>query len=107
MSRHHEMVIDKLSNGLPPDLSKQVSRGAQIIQCGGIVAYPTDTVYGLGASIYKEGAIQRLFSVKSRPLTMPMPVLIAEREDVELLTAEESNEAIKLMDKFWPSFSKK
>jgi len=93
---------DKRGNDLSPAVTKQIIRGAQIIQHGGIVAYPTDTVYGLGASIYNDEAIRKVFSIKSRPPDMPLTVLIADRRDVGLLTSWQSEEAIKLMDRFWP-----
>ncbi len=93
---------DKRGNDLSPAVTKQIIRSAQIIQHGGIVAYPTDTVYGLGASIYNDEAIRKVFSIKSRPPDMPLPVLIADRRDVGLLTSWQSEEAIKLMDRFWP-----
>ena len=49
------------------DIEGQVERGVAILRCGGIVAFPTDTVYGLGVSAYNEPAVKRLYRLKQRP----------------------------------------
>jgi len=87
---------------LPPRLLKQATRAIDILRNGGVVAYPTDTVYGLGSDIYEHDAVRRVFNIKGRPLSLPLPVLIAEKGQVELLVDEISPFARVLMDKFWP-----
>lgn len=83
-------------------LREQAIHGAQVIRSGGTVAFPTDTVYGLGADVYQNTAVSKVFSAKSRPLTLPIPVLISERESVRELVADLPAAAIMLMDTFWP-----
>lgn len=87
---------------ITPQVTAQIKQAAEIINSGGIVAFPTDTVYGLGANIYNDYAVRRIFMVKGRPLTMPVPVLIARSEDARLLADTDSEIAKKLMDSFWP-----
>ena len=59
-------------------IQQQVEKGLSILKQGGIVAYPTDTVYGLGACAGLPGAIERVYKVKERPLNMPLPLLLAD-----------------------------
>ena len=50
----------------------------ETLRAGGIVAYPTDTLYGLGADALNEAAVERVFEAKGRPQGMPLPLLIAD-----------------------------
>lgn len=76
--------------------------GGKIINEGGIVAMPTETVYGLAASIDNDDAINSIFKVKGRPQDNPIIVHIAEREDIYSLVSSIPDEAKALMDAFWP-----
>jgi len=62
---------------LPPDIQRQVDRGISILKRGGIVAFPTDTVYGLGAGANLHQAVERVYQVKERPRNMALPLLLA------------------------------
>ncbi len=62
---------------LPPDIQRQVDRGISILKRGGIVAFPTDTVYGLGACANRHQAVERVYQVKERPRSMALPLLLA------------------------------
>ena len=62
---------------LPPDIQQQVDRGISILKRGGIVAFPTDTVYGLGACASLHQAVERVYQVKERPRNMALPLLLA------------------------------
>ena len=62
---------------LPPDIQQQVDRGISILKRGGIVAFPTDTVYGLGADANLHQAVERVYQVKERPRNMALPLLLA------------------------------
>ena len=62
---------------LPPDIQQQVDRGISILKRGGIVAFPTDTVYGLGACANLHQAVERVYQVKERPRNMALPLLLA------------------------------
>jgi L-threonylcarbamoyladenylate synthase len=87
---------------LPIKLQKEITRAVKILRSGGVVAYPTDTVYGLGCDIYDSVAVTRVYAVKGRPISAPFPVLISAIEQVDLLAAEISPFARTLMQKFWP-----
>ncbi|MCL5877863.1 MAG: L-threonylcarbamoyladenylate synthase [Candidatus Bathyarchaeota archaeon] len=84
-----------------PDPSK-IQTAADILRNGGLVAFPTETVYGLGANALNSEAVLRLFEAKKRPLDNPAIVHIAEAADVYLLVAEVPKKAELLMKEFWP-----
>lgn len=75
---------------------------AELIRAGGIVAFPTETVYGLGADALNSEAVMKIFAAKERPPDNPLIVHIANKEDVYKLAREVPNVAEKLMTKFWP-----
>ena len=60
------------------DAQQQIERGVTILRQGGLVAYPTDTVYGLGACMSLSQAVARIYEVKERPLNAPLPLLLAD-----------------------------
>lgn len=74
----------------------------EAVKNGGIVAFPTDTVYGLGASIYQEEAIKRVFRVKKRPLNSAIIVLISDKAILEKIAYVNDEKIWILIDKFWP-----
>ncbi len=88
-------------NSQKPDLSK-IETAARIIQEGGLVAFPTETVYGLGADALNAAAVLALFEAKKRPLDNPPIVHIADVEEVYKLTKEVSEKAELIMQRFWP-----
>ena len=69
---------------------------------GEVVAVPTDTVYGLAASIKSESAISTLFSLKHRPSFVPLPLMVGSLEQIHELGVELNDRAKKLADAFWP-----
>jgi L-threonylcarbamoyladenylate synthase len=89
-------------NNLPEEILAQVIKCAAVIREGGIAAYPTDTVYGLGADVHNDGAVRKIFIVKQRPLNLPLPVLIADMSQLNELTADIPPLATRLIAKFWP-----
>jgi L-threonylcarbamoyladenylate synthase len=84
-----------------PDPSK-IRMAAEIIQRGGLVAFPTETVYGLGADGLNGDAVLRLFEAKKRPLDNPPILHIVSMEEVYPLVEEVPKKAELLMKKFWP-----
>lgn len=62
---------------LPLDIKKQVEEAISVLKQGGIVAFPTDTVYGLGACATNQQAVERVYEVKGRPQNMALPLLLA------------------------------
>ncbi len=87
---------------ITPALLEQVKKAAAVLRAGGIVAYPTDTVYGLGSDVYNDEAVKKVFLAKSRPLDMPLPVLIADVSQLAGLTGTFPPYARTLMGKYWP-----
>src|SRR5512137_1820600 len=84
-----------------PDPTK-ILTASQIIQKGGLVAFPTETVYGLGADALNSEAVLALFEAKKRPLDNPPIVHVADSRDVGRLVLEVPQKAQVLMEKFWP-----
>jgi L-threonylcarbamoyladenylate synthase len=84
------------------ELTRSTARAAAIIRAGGIVAFPTETVYGLGADVFNAAAVARIFEAKRRPPDNPLIAHIAEMEQVELLAAEIPAGARSLMEAFFP-----
>lgn len=79
-----------------------IARAAAILRAGGLVAFPTETVYGLGASALDERALARIFEVKGRPRFDPLIVHIANRTWLARLVTEFPPQAEKLAARFWP-----
>ena len=65
-----------MSVALTLELRRQVDKGISVLSRGGVVAFPTDTVYGLGASSRDFPAVERVYEVKQRPRDMPLPLLL-------------------------------
>jgi L-threonylcarbamoyladenylate synthase len=79
-----------------------IQKAAGIIQEGGLVAFPTETVYGLGADALNPYAAARIFEVKERPQFDPLIVHVADLRQAEILVAKLPEKALKLAAKFWP-----
>ncbi|MDT8391077.1 MAG: L-threonylcarbamoyladenylate synthase [Lentisphaeria bacterium] len=84
------------------DLAREIAAGAAAIRGGGCAAFPTETVYGLGADVFQPDAVERIFTIKGRPRTNPLIAHIASAGQVESLAATVPADARKLMDAFWP-----
>jgi len=76
--------------------------GAEILRNGGLVAFPTETVYGLGANALDEEAVKKVYAAKGRPSDNPMIVHISRASDIGQLTPFISPRMIKLIENFWP-----
>ena len=81
---------------------EDIETAAEIIKEGGIVAFPTETVYGLGANALDGKAVQKVYEAKGRPRDNPMIVHVAKAEDVGLLTTSAGKTAEALIQSFWP-----
>ncbi len=79
-----------------------IERAGDVIRHGGLVGFPTETVYGLAADALNEDAVCRVFDVKGRPASNPLPVQVARIEDVYQLASEVPEVAVRLMGKFFP-----
>jgi len=79
-----------------------IKEAAKILKNGGIVAIPTETVYGLAASAYNEQAISKVFKAKGRPQDNPLIVHIAELDDIKDIVLSFPKQARLLAERFWP-----
>ena len=87
---------------LDSEKKEDILKAAGIIKEGGLVAFPTETVYGLGADALSEEAAAKIYSAKGRPSDNPLIVHIAETNAVDRLAAEIPDKARALMEAFWP-----
>lgn len=81
---------------------KLLREAVAVLEGGGLVAFPTETFYGLGAKALDAGAVSRIFSVKGRPESKPLLILVDSVKMVEPLVQEMSAVARDLMSKYWP-----
>lgn len=81
---------------------KIIARAADILAGGGIIAYPTETFYGLGADATNEKAIEKIFAAKGRNFKNPISLIIGKPDDIHPLVKDIPVSAKKLMDAFWP-----
>jgi L-threonylcarbamoyladenylate synthase len=85
-----------------PVSDTELDRAAQILRDGGLVAFPTETVYGLGANALSAEAVRRIYAAKGRPSTSPLIVHIASLDMLPQITAEWPHPAQLLAEQFWP-----
>jgi len=88
---------DKIEKAL-----KLVDEAAEVLKNGGTVAFPTETVYGIGANALDAEAVAKIFTAKGRPSDNPLIVHIARASDMTQLTTKITPNIIKLIDEFWP-----
>ena len=74
----------------------------EILLSGGLVAFPTDTVYGVGSLVFHEQAIESIYIAKDRPMEKAIPVLIGDDTDLSKVADEIPMFAMKLIARFWP-----
>lgn len=79
-----------------------IQQAARILRAGGLVAFPTETFYGLGAAGLDAAAAQRVFEVKGRPASMPLLLLVDSGAMAESVAAETPPRARELMERHWP-----
>jgi len=82
-----------------PDVAAQTVR---VLRQGGVIAYPTETVYGLGCDPFRPDAVERLRRLKGRKAPVPFLLLISKRESIDSLVNGVSSAAERLMAEFWP-----
>ena len=84
-----------------PDM-QTFKKAGQILKEGGLVAFPTETVYGLGANALDEEASRKIYAAKGRPSDNPLIVHIARMEDLGKIVKKVPEEAVKLAQRYWP-----
>ncbi len=88
--------------GRDADLQRQIEAGAQTIRDGGVVAFPTETVYGLGADVFQPNAVERVFKIKGRPHYNPLIAHVFETKQLTQLVTHVPDTARRLIEAFWP-----
>lgn len=84
------------------DDPEALPRALVVLQAGGLVAFPTDTVYGLGALAFNGKAVESIYAAKDRPVEKAIPVLIGQADDLSLVASEIPGLALNLAARFWP-----
>ena len=87
---------------LPVSASNAITSALEILYSGGLVAFPTDTVYGVGALAFDGKAVESIYTAKERPVEKAIPVLIGDREDLSKVAEEIPLFAARLIARFWP-----
>lgn len=83
-------------------MNKQVQKAIALLNAGGVILFPTDTVPGIGCRIDKAGAIKRIFSIKKRQLSQAVPVLVSGIPMAQEYLQPISTKVTQLMEKYWP-----
>lgn len=87
---------------LPENSADAIPTALEVLQAGGLVAFPTDTVYGLGALVFDGRAVESIYKAKDRSLEKAIPVLIGETDDLHKVAVDVPKDALKLASRFWP-----
>ena len=82
--------------------ASDISQALEVLQNGGIAAFPTDTVYGLGALAFDNPAIESLYIAKDRPIEKAIPILIGDLSDLEKVGIDIPDMALRFAARFWP-----
>src|SRR5215216_5664187 len=88
--------------GVPASSQESIARALNVLQAGGLVAFPTDTVYGVGALAFDAKAVESIYLAKDRPIEKAIPVLIGDPADLEKVGTDIPDSARKLAARFWP-----
>ncbi len=82
--------------------ASEIQYALKILQSGGIIAFPTDTVYGLGALAFNNTAIWKIYKAKDRPIEKAIPVLIADVDELDKVAVDIPDMARIFASRFWP-----
>lgn len=93
------MIVIRISE---TDIRQALQKAVDILNYGGIIAYPTETFYGLGAKFDMEDSLKRLYELKKRPKEKAMPLIIGNKGLLPIVAASVNRTALSLMDRFWP-----
>ena len=87
---------------IPADSPNAIQRALEILNAGGLVAFPTDTVYGVGALAFDGKAVESIYVAKDRPIEKAIPVLLGDAEQVDKVASRVPDMARRLAARFWP-----
>ena len=81
---------------------EEIVKGVACLKAGGLVVFPTDTLYGVGADVFNIVALRRVFELKGRPLGLALPVLVSSWKQVESVAQDIPEIGCRLAQQFWP-----
>ena len=87
---------------VPADAPDAITQAIEVLQRGGLVAFPTDTVYGVGSLVFDGQAVESIYAAKDRPVEKAIPVLIADAADMDQVGTNIPAVAHQLAARFWP-----
>ena len=99
---HVDDIRPNMNEAGPPNAPGQIARAAALLRAGGVVAFPTETVYGLGADAANDEALRRIFSIKGRPADHPLIVHLAASVQMQDWARDIPTAAYALAERFWP-----
>lgn len=79
-----------------------IAKAAEVIRTGGVVVFPTRSLYGIGVDAFNTRAVNRIFHIKRRPLSKPILVLLEDKNQLDRLAANVPPAATAIMERFWP-----
>lgn len=82
--------------------ASKIQYALEILRSGGLVAFPTDTIYGLGALAFDNTAIESIYKAKDRPIEKAIPILIGDLSDLDKVADDIPNMALRFASRFWP-----
>jgi L-threonylcarbamoyladenylate synthase len=80
----------------------EIKQALEVLKGGGIVAFPTDTVYGLGSLAFNNAAIESIYTAKDRPIEKAIPILIGDLSDLDQVADNIPSMALRFASRFWP-----
>ena len=81
---------------------EEIGQGVACLKAGGVVVFPTDTLYGVGADVFSLPALRRVFALKGRPLRLALSVLVSDWEQVGSVAQDIPELGFRLAQRFWP-----
>jgi L-threonylcarbamoyladenylate synthase len=96
MPRHTQTEV------MPTTYPRAIAQALQVLRHAGLVAFPTDTVYGVGAQAFLPHAVERIYHVKGRPLSKAIPLLLDRVDRLGKVAEDIPREALALAERFWP-----
>jgi len=96
------MPLDLETQLIPADHSEAIPAAVEVLCSGGLVAFPTDTVYGVGSLVFIQAAVESIYAAKDRPVEKAIPVLLGDVDDLAKVTAFVPEMALTLAARFWP-----
>ncbi len=79
-----------------------IEEAVSFLRAGKVIAFPTDTVYGIAGNVFNDSAVEKIFDIKSRDFNKPLQILIAQKDDLNLIVRDFTEVMNVLISEFWP-----